>query len=166
MNGKQFPLWRRACLGSRAALALSAALTGFCAAGCGDPLPFDYQALGLAPTQESLAELSLGKFTIPIPVMIDSSAPTAQRSNRFRFDFELHVLVPPQRKSQVADAWEGHQGAIRDEVMLTCRQASIDDLQEPELGTLKSHLADVLQAHLGKKEIRQVLITDIVSQEM
>lgn len=166
MIGNNTPFSCRACAGNRAVLAILAALCGLCATGCGDPLPFDYQALGLAPTQESLVELSLGKFSVPIPVMIDASAPTARRSNRIQLDFELHVLVPPHQESRVSDTWEGHQGAIRDEVMLTCRSASIDDLQEPELGTLKSHLVDVLQDHLGKKEIRQVVITDFVSQEM
>ena len=37
---------------------------------------------------------------------------------------------------------------------------------EPELATLKARLTDVLATQLGEKRLRQILITDIVSQEL
>lgn len=134
-------------------------------AGCGTPPPFDFHALGLVPAQEKLSEFSLGKYAVPIPVLVDAG-PQTRRHNRFQFDFELHALVAPDQHAQVADAWKRHRGEIRDRVMRTCRRISIDDLNEPELGTLKSHLIAVVQQQLGAKEIRQVLITDITSQEL
>ena len=43
----------------------------------------------------------------------------------------------------------GTKASIRDRVILVCRNATTDELQEPELATLKSHLTDAVQAELG-----------------
>jgi hypothetical protein len=51
-------------------------------------------------------------------------------------------------------------------VISICRSASVDDLQEPELATLKARLTDVLATQLGEKRLRQLLITDVVSRQL
>ena len=50
--------------------------------------------------------------------------------------------------------------------MNVCRSASLDELQEPELATLKARLTDVLTAQLGEKPLRQLVINEVVSQEL
>jgi hypothetical protein len=55
---------------------------------------------------------------------------------------------------------------IRNDVINICRTASVSDLQEPELATLKARLTNVLAARLGEKRLRQLLITDVASQEL
>jgi hypothetical protein len=51
-------------------------------------------------------------------------------------------------------------------VILVCRNATAEDLQEPELATLKSHLTDAVHAELGTQCIRKLLITDVVLRKL
>ena len=87
-------------------------------------------------------------------------------SMSFQFDFTLYALVSPKEKSQIEEAWGRHEGQIRDEVMNVCRSASIDELQEPELATLKAKLTDALATQMGDKPLRQLVINEVVSQEL
>src|SRR5688572_10829384 len=101
------------------------------AIGCSSSPEFEFDKLDLVPTQEKLTEYSLGNYTIPIPVMEYQAQNQRAHRNRIQFQFELHALVTPEEKWQIADAWKRHEGAIRDRVIRVCRNASLDDLQEP-----------------------------------
>jgi hypothetical protein len=139
----------------------------FCVlAGCGSRSEFEFDALDLAPPQEELAEFSLGEYRIPIPVAEDRGESQLTYRHRFQFDFELHALVSPAGQSQVADAWARHEGKIRDQVIRVCRNATVDELQEPELATLKARLMDALASQMGDKQVRQLLLTEVASQEL
>jgi Flagellar basal body-associated protein FliL len=148
------------------AMSCAAAMCCCAAAGCGSKPTFKFEQMDLLPAEEELTEFPLGKYKIPISVAEDRGKNQPIRRNRFQFDFELFALVSPKEQSQIADAWELHEGVIRDRVMNTCRSASVRELQEPELATLKARLTDVLASQLGEKRLRQILITDIVSQEL
>jgi flagellar basal body-associated protein FliL len=134
-------------------------------AGCEAPPAFQFDEFDLVPTQDELTELSLGKYAIPIPLS-QKNRPASLRSNRVQLEFELHVLIARDQASRINDAWQRHHGNIRDRVIRVCRNASADQLAEPELATLKTHLMDAVQAQLGSKEIRQLLLTDIVSHPL
>ena len=147
--------------------ALWAGIVVFCgASGCGSRCAFEFDALDLAPPQEELTELSLGEYRIPIPVADQRGPSQLSYRHRFQFDFALHALVSPAEKSQVADAWARHEGQIRDKVIRVCRNATIDELQEPELATLKARLIDALASQMGESEVRRLLLTEVVSQEL
>ena len=64
------------------------------------------------------------------------------------------------------DAWERHEGQIRDQVISVCRSATLDELQEPEFATLKARLTDVLAAKLGERPLRQLVFGAVVSQPL
>jgi len=149
-------------------LALAASAVMLCiAGGCGSHYStFEFDALDLAPPQEELSEFLLGQYSIPIPVVEQRGANEYEHRNRFQFDFELYALVRPENKSSIADDWERHEGKIRDNVIRVCRNASVDDLQEPELSTLKARLMDALASQVGKNDVRQLLITEVVSQRL
>ena len=147
-------------------ITLCLATATVCATGCSSESKFKFDQMDVAPAAEELTEFSLGEYMIPIPVAVDDGAEGQVRRNRFQFDFQLHALVSPKEESQIADAWERHEGVIRDKVISICRSASVDDLMEPELATLKARLADVLATQLGDKKVRQLLITDIVSRQL
>jgi hypothetical protein len=134
--------------------------------GCSSPPAFEFDELDLVPTQEELAEFSLGEYRIPIPVIKYRADSQPSQRNGFQLEFELFALVSPHEKSQITEAWDRHQGKIRDRVIRICRNSSLDELQEPELATLKARLLDALAPQLGQKEVRQLLITEIVSQEI
>jgi flagellar basal body-associated protein FliL len=134
--------------------------------GCGSRPQFEFDDLDLVPTQEELAEFSLGEYRIPIPVIKYHADSQPSQRNGFQLEFELFALVSPNEKSQITEAWDRHHGKIRDRVIRICRNSSLDELQEPELATLKARLLDALAPQLGQKEVRQLLITEIVSQEI
>jgi hypothetical protein len=136
------------------------------AGGCGAKSKFQFDRMDLLPPEEELNEFPLGQYKIPIPIVEENGQNKPTRRNRFQFDFTLFALVSPKEKSQIADAWEHHEGQIRDQVMRVCRSATLDELQEPELATLKARLTDVLAAKLGEKPLRQLVINELVSQEL
>src|SRR5262245_37310368 len=108
-----------------------AAFAAFYAVGCSSPPQFEFDELDLVPAQEELAEFSLGQYRIPIPsITYDADNRPLQR-NRFQLEFELFALISPNEKSQITVAWEQHQKKIRDRVIRICRNATIDELQEP-----------------------------------
>lgn len=154
-------------MGLRLAGALMLGAVASClASGCGSRSSFEFDALDLAPPQEELREFPLGEYRIPIPIIEERGPNQLIHRNRFQLDFQLFALVRPEQQWQIADAWARHEGKIRDHVIRVCRNASVDELQEPELSTLKAQLMDALAAQMGEKEVRQLLITEVVSQEL
>jgi hypothetical protein len=138
----------------------------FLAGGCTKESSFEYDTLDLAPDREELSEFSLGEYSIPIPVAEERRKGGFQHRTRFQFAFQLHALVAPEKKSEIADSWSRHEGKIRDHVIRVCRNASVEALHEPELLTLKAQLMDALAAHVGERGLRQLLITEVVSQKL
>ncbi len=134
--------------------------------GCSSRPTFEFDELDLVPAQEKFAEISLGEYRIPIPVVTYQDDNRPRNRNGFQVEFELFALVSPDDKSQITEAWDRHQGKIRDRVIRICRNSSLEELQEPELTTLKGRLLDALAPHLGEKEVRQLLVTEIVSQKL
>jgi Flagellar basal body-associated protein FliL len=134
--------------------------------GCGTKSKFQFDQLDVNSAEEELSEFSLGKYQIPIPVVDEHDHENPTRRNRFQFAFELYAVVSPKEEAHMADAWGRHEGVIRDQVINICRSASVEELREPELATLKARLTDVLALQLGEKRLRQLLIIDIISQEL
>lgn len=149
----------------RSVLAIGAVAI-FAMAGCQSQSEFEYDALDLAPPHEELTEFNLGKYSIPIPLAGHRRSKELGRANRMRLEFELFVVISPRMVSHIAEDWARHEGKIRDNVIRVCRNASVEELQDPELATLKSRLMDVLAMQMGKQDVRQLLITDVMSQEL
>lgn len=135
------------------------------AIGCGSDPAFEFDQLDLVAAEEELEEFPLGEYAIPIPAAEKSAGGATSKHNRIQIDFELFALVSPHEKSNLSQAWERHQGRIRDRVIRVCRDASLEVLHEPELGTLKAKLIDALAIHLGEN-IHQLLITEVVTHEI
>lgn len=136
-------------------------------AGCGAQPTYELDELDLTPAQDELAEVSLGHYVIPIPYSRTQTGGTnSLPRNRIELSFDLHVLVTRGYESQVSDMWQRHEGKIRDAIIGVCRNASLEHLQESELATLKSHLTDAVQAQLGSKSIRRLVVTEIRTTEI
>jgi flagellar basal body-associated protein FliL len=135
-------------------------------AGCGESDDFEFDELDLTPTQDELIEYPLGKYIVPIPLVQSASLDTGVKRNRVEFAFSLYALVNPECKQKLASQWKRHEGKVRDRVILVCRNATAEDLQESELAKLKSHLTDAIHAELGKQCIRRLLISDVVVRKL
>jgi hypothetical protein len=129
--------------------------------GCESKSRFQFDELDLVPAQEELSEFSLGKYAIPIPIAEPGDGEADHKRNAVEFGFELIAVVKREHESRIADSWQRHEGKIRDRVIRVCRNASLDDLEE-----LKAHLMDAVQAQLGDKEIRQLVIAEVNSHEI
>jgi hypothetical protein len=133
--------------------------------GCKPRTAYEFDALDFTPTQDELGEFFLGHYDIPIPLAVDGAAESESR-NRLTITFDLYALVAPQDESQMNDSWERHEGNIRDSVIRVCRSASPEELQEPELVTLKSHLADAIQEEMGNKSLHRLLLSEVTTKEL
>jgi len=125
-----------------------------------------FDELDLTPAQDELIEFPLGKYVIPIPLVQSSGMNEGLKRNRVEFSFALHALVTRDCKIQLAGAWKRHEGKLRDRIILVCRNATVEELQEPEFATLKSHLTDAVQAEFGSKCIRRLLISDVITRKL
>jgi flagellar basal body-associated protein FliL len=134
--------------------------------GCGSEEDFEFDELDLTPTQDELIEFSLGKYVVPIPLIQSTSLDEGVKRNRVEFAFSLYALVGPECKKRLSSQWKRHEGELRDRVILVCRNATAEDLQESELATLKSHLTDAVHAELGTQCIRRLLISDVVIRKL
>lgn len=141
-------------------------LFGCAVIGCTKEEPFQLDGVAVLPPIEELHEFPLGTYQIPIPIVEDRNQAKLVRYNRLQMDFKLFALVSPKEKSQIEEAWERHEGEIRDQVINVCRSATLDELQEPAFTTLKARLTDVLAAKLGEKPLRQLVINEIFSQPL
>jgi hypothetical protein len=154
------------CRGLRACAGSFVCVASLAIAGCGQPSKFEYDQLDIAPVEEELTEFPMGEYRIPIPLADTRGRERLVHRNRLQLDFHLVALVPPADEAQFSDAWERHEGQIRDRVIRICRNASAEELLEPELATLKARLIDALASQVGEKGMRQLLITDLVSQPL
>jgi hypothetical protein len=152
--------------GRAASLCMAVAGAFFAVCGCSEPPTFEFDALDVSQGQSAFSELSLGRYEIPVPLPKSRSDDSAEWSNRLRLDFDLYALVEPGQASTIEENWKRHEGTIRDQVIRVCRSATIDELQEPELATLKARLMDAVQVQLGQREVRRLMMTEIVSREL
>jgi hypothetical protein len=142
------------------------ALVGLATAGCKPRTAYEFDVLDLTPAQDELAEFSLGHYSIPIPIASPEGPNEGESRNRLQMTFDLYALVAPSCESEIHESWERHEGNVRDCVIRVCRNASLEELQEPELATLKSHLTDAIQDQLGPKSIHRLLISEVATKEL
>lgn len=134
--------------------------------GCGEPEEIELEGLEMPAVEEELTEMPLGEYNIPIPLVEEVSGGKIKRRHRVQLDFLLFVLVKSSEKARVERAWQRHEGTIRDQVIRVCRKATLEELQEPDLATLKARLLLALAGPTDQKDLRHVLITEIVSQPL
>lgn len=129
-------------------------------AGCGAPPPYEFDEFDFAPADDQFVEFPLGKYEIPVPIARGIGGASVSR-NRIELSFDLYALITRDHEPQLEDMWTRHEGNIRDVVIRVCRNATLDELQEPELATLKSHLTDAMQMQLGPKGIRRLMLSEV-----
>jgi len=134
--------------------------------GCGENEDFEFDELDLTPAQDELVEFPLGKYIVPIPLVQSTALDEGVKRNRVEFAFSLYALVSPDCKKRLASQWKRHEGTVRDRVIMVCRNATAEDLQESELAKLKSHLTDAVHVELGSQCVRRLLISDVIVRKL
>lgn len=140
--------------------AVGVAACAIAIAGCGGDAETanDFSDLVVLPDSEELEEIDLGRFLIPVPVVLDAEDGELRTTNLLQLDFELVGIVAPRDVSRVKRLQDRHAGKLRDQVIRVCRSTSRDEILESESATLKAHLLDALQPILGGSHLRGLVI--------
>ncbi len=75
--------------------------------------------------------------------------------------FKLAVTVPQSEKNNFDTVKEENKNRIQEAVIVVLRRSSLEDLNEPELGTVKRRLQESVNKVLGKSFVKDIIITDI-----
>lgn len=135
--------------------------------GCSD----SQVSLGIAEIErgrirEQLVEVSLGEFSVPIPVGEPVSQGVVRQKNLLLLRFSLWALVAPDDTARVERLMKRNAGAIRDRVIVTCRSAPLDDVQDPNMAALRSRLLDQLLPLFEGNLLRRVFVTDTLTDPL
>lgn len=156
MRELRVPIARRG-LGTRSLRAVVGVIGCAVVAGCaGEDDRNAFDEISRLPETEVLIEVPIGRFVIPVPVVLDDDADEIRAENLLQLTFELVAIVAPRHESLVKRLGERHEGRIRDKVIGVCRNTARDDLLESEWATLKAHLLDAMQPLLGGTIVRRL----------
>ena len=133
--------------------------------GCGSESSTRFAHLELLPREEELLEIPFGEYAIPIPALKEIGG-QHPRTNRVQLEFSLYAVISPADEAYLSESWERHEGKIRDRLIQVCRNASIEDLGEPEMITLKARMLDAAQPLVGPDRIRRLLIQDVMIHKL
>lgn len=149
------PRSNRSHRGTPLALAALASL----AAGCAEPEKASvFDEISRMPTKEEMAEIDLGSFIVPVPIVLETAQAAYETGNLMEIEMRLVAVAYPDEVGQVERLMERNAGRIRDRVIRVCRSTTRDDLTESQKSTLKAHLLDAVQPLLGGDAIRQLVV--------
>lgn len=136
--------------------------------GCGSPTgsSLDIAAIEQGRIRERFEEISLGEFSVPIPMTYASDTQKTNYRTFMLMRFKLWALAPPHHAASVKRLAERNRGVLRDRVMTTCRRAPIGDLQDPYHTALRSRLLDELQPLFEGQMLRRVFMGDVLTDPM
>lgn len=129
--------------------------------GCGGDEVSVYRRFEALPFRESLVEMPLGEFAIPVPVVAADEAGGLVRTNLLQTKFELYCQVKPAAESEVRQLAQRNRGELRDRVIRVCRNSSLEDLLDPQLSTFRSRVLDAIQPLFGGVTLRGVLVPEM-----
>lgn len=101
-----------------------------------------------APT----VEVELGDFAVT------SYQPSSETA--LRIDFHLFATVAEDSQNQFLDLLERNKNRIREQVIVTMRNAELTDLTDPGLGLIKRRILTKVNRTLGKPLLRTIIISD------
>lgn len=155
MSRDQLPLkWLLAVVGCGALL------------GCGSEPTLRLEHLELLPDEEDTVEFPLGDFDVPIPESIAETDDSRVPRNFMQLEFSLYAEIVPAGQAQLSGIFSRHEGKIRDRVIQVFRNASVEELDEPNLLTVKSRLLEATEPILGLNMVRRMIIPSMQKYEL
>ena len=148
-----------------ALLAMAAALASGCGGGGDARRLGEYlDELEFDEPLEAVANISLGKFDVPVPARVKRDG--VSRTMWIRLSFELIVEAAPHDESAVAAAADGRHGALNDALLTIIRTSSTDELTDPRLSALKLRMTEAAKPLLGEHAVRQLVLYNIRTELM
>ena len=137
--------------------ALTAAVLMMSGCGTADTSPFErFERL---PTVEQLVTVDFGEYVVPVPVEPGEDS-DGMAATQVQIEFFLHAAVLPQHERSLRSNFQRLEGRFRDNVIDVCRKTSVEDLLDPSLMALKTHLADSMKPFLGDARVERIHIVD------
>ncbi len=99
------------------------------------------------------AKVSVGDFSI--------SNTTAAPGSKIHVDFKLAVVTSSKDGSTLEERIKTNTANIREALNRIIRSAKLEELKDPELGTIKQLIRDDLNRLLRKSYVNRVVITDV-----
>lgn len=135
-----------------AASAVDSAAKPQAAAGSGGKVPAE------AAKADGLVEVEVHNFTVTNNI--------AAADTIVHVAFKMYALVPSDQKSAFEDAaMVKNKARVREAVEKIARSATLDDLNDPNLGTLKRLLKEEVNKVLKQSYIVEVVISDFRTME-
>ena len=80
-------------------------------------------------------------------------------------DFKLVALVAPKNTSSFETAVKAHDARVRQAIIKVARSSSLEDLNDPNLSTIKRLIREEINKILHKSYINEVVISDFTTME-
>jgi hypothetical protein len=109
-------------------------------------------------SQAKLSELDLGEFKLT------HAGPGEGRMATVTF--HLYALVPDDKLTEVTDAIPAHEKRIRDLILSTVHEAPYEDLNEPNMPTVKARITTGVNRILSSVEVRDVVFSTLSTRLM
>ncbi|QDU86832.1 hypothetical protein Pla175_01850 [Pirellulimonas nuda] len=151
------------------ALACAGCVAVACAiAGCGAPeAPADeIDEMMLLSAAKDVEEVPLGEFSVSIPGVRPHPMGGPEARNLVQMDFRLSMETTAAAASAARRAAERRRGDVCNRVIGVCRSTNLDDLNEQDLVTFKSHLLDSLEPLFGRDVISRLIVTDVMTNPL
>jgi len=110
-------------------------------------------AIDSEPDPPDTAEVILGEF--------DSSNGTASPGSMVHVSFKIAAVTPASLASVLEQKLKTHQARIRQIVNTIVRSSSLDDLNDPNLATIKRLIREEVNRLLRKSCVNEIVITDV-----
>jgi len=110
-------------------------------------------AIDPEPDLPDTAEVMLGEF--------DSSNGTASPGSIVHVSFKIAAVTPTNLSSVLEQRLKSHQARIRQIVNTIVRSASLEELNDPNLGTIKRLIREEINRLLRKSYVNEIVITDV-----
>lgn len=112
----------------------------------------DVEAGVASNSSASTVEVELGQFSVT------SFQPSSEVT--LRIDFSLFGTVTEDNESQFLTRLERSKNRVREQVIVTVRNAELTDLTDPGLGLIKRRILTKVNRTLGKPLLRTVVISE------
>lgn len=135
--------------------------------GCGSDASLRLEHLELLPEEDAdTVEFALGEYDIPIPEHGAITDGTRPPRNYMQLEFSLFAEIATKDQPHLAQVFARHEGMVRDRVIQVFRNATLEDLDEPNLVTLKLRLVDAIEPVLGQHLVRRAIIPALQRYEL
>ncbi len=108
-------------------------------------------------------EIKIDDYTVAVLVADD---PAKQPDfNKYQESVALHFtllcLVRPDDITEITTILSDKKGQLSDEIIRTCRNASLIDLADPDLRLIRAHMREFTEELIGPNRIRQYVFSGV-----